>query len=110
MSTADNHELLALDAFGLEPCTIARADIGSIGSLRDDAFQAGTAELVEQRLALADDMVGIVNPPGVVLQQGGELRLALHERQPGQILALKAEQIEGVEFQPLGLALDRRLQ
>src|SRR5687768_16917094 len=56
---ADDHELLPLDAFDLEPAARARAAIGGARLFRDDALAALRANGVEQGLALRDDMVAV---------------------------------------------------
>ncbi|MNI45606.1 hypothetical protein D3C73_1000420 [compost metagenome] len=56
---SDHGELLALDAFGLNPPGRSRADVASIGQLRHHAFQARCAEAVQQLFTAPTNMVGV---------------------------------------------------
>ena len=56
---ADDDELLPLSAFDLQPIPGPLPAIGGAGLLRDDPLAAFRADGIEQRLALADDMVAV---------------------------------------------------
>ena len=94
---ADDDEFLPLDAFDLEPAPCPLALIWRAGLLGDDPLAALLADRVEQRLALADDMVAVEDWRTDRLEQRGEPFLTLGIGQFGDVLALIDQQIEGVE-------------
>src|SRR5690242_9481890 len=104
---ADQHELLALDAFGLHPAARARTDIFCGGELRDDALEACLAEAVEQLLAIALYVIRVANVRGFCRQDSLEPFLAVDQRQSRQILAVELQQVEGEIINRVRSALER---
>src|SRR6185312_10324940 len=109
---ADDHELLALDAFDLEPVASAGARmIGRAGLLRDDALAAHFADFAVQLLAAPDNMVAEEDRRMHALQQRGETVLALDVGQLLDVLAAIDQQVEGIESEVGASAvLQRRLE
>ncbi len=107
---ADDDELLALDALGLDPAARPRADIFGIGALGDDAFEPRLAKGAEQLLAAPDDVIGVADLGRAGADQRGELLLALRQRSVGEVLAVKREQIEGVIEDERRIFLQRILE
>ena len=95
LDEAQDHELLAPRAFGLEPVFRARAAIGGVGALRDDALVAAAAQRFEKLFAARGDVLGIVDRRHGVGEQGGEPVLALDIGEGCQVLTVLREQVEG---------------
>ncbi len=100
---ADDDELLAHAALDLQPALVSPGTIGRVGALRHDPFQLQFAGVAEGFLAVADDMVGIVERPrfGLVLQQRRKALLPLGQRLLAQVLAVEEQKVEGETDDPL---------
>src|SRR6185369_12236958 len=107
---ADDHEFLPLDAFDLEPGLGPLTLVGRLGLLRDDALAALLANRLEQRLALADDMVAVKDRRAGRLEERRKSLLALDVGKTGDLLTLIDQQIEGIEGEIGIAAFQRRLK
>src|SRR3989442_1422833 len=81
---AADHELLALDALDLAPLGAAAAQVARVGPLRDHSLQARLAGGVQERRAVALDVVGVAHRSGR-RQELAEERLAVGEREAAEI-------------------------
>jgi hypothetical protein len=86
-----------LDAFDLDPILPAAGSVRTIGSLRDDTFQAHEARLPEHGIAILGQMLGIADCPRQAPCQRHEGLLALQERRRLQVKTIQVKQVEGVE-------------
>ena len=108
---ADDDEFLALDALDLEPVARPGAAVGRTGLLGDDALAAHPADLAEQLLSAADDVVAIKDRRRDALEQRRKPFLALDIGQLANVLAAVDQQVEGVEGEICAfLVLQRRLE
>ena len=82
--------------------------IGRVDPLGDDAFLPGIAHRRVELLARADDVVGDVDRRLCIGEQRFEPFLALDIGEPGKILAIEFEQVEGVEVQRVARSPARR--
>ena len=85
--------------------------VGCRGALGDDAFEVVLAGLGEEGRALALHMIGVANRAAFrqARDERRQQRLALDQRQAGEIAAVEMQQIEDVIGQPLGLAARERI-
>src|SRR2546425_843701 len=81
---AADHELLALDALDLAPLGAAAAQVARVGPLRHHSLQARLAGGVQERRAIALDVVGVAHRSGR-RQELAEERLAVGEREAAEI-------------------------
>src|SRR5437879_3038470 len=81
---AADHVLLALDALDLAPLGAAAAQVARVGPLRDHSLQARLAGGVQERRAVALDVVGVAHRSGR-RQELAEERLAVGEREAAEI-------------------------
>ena len=102
---ADDDEFVAADALHLEPCLGAARAVGGVGFLGDDAFAARPAHLLQQRFAIAHDMVGEMDGGLGLLEQRRQPVLAFEVAERGEILAFQFEEIEEMEAEPVALRL-----
>ena len=113
---AADHHLVAGAALRLGPGTAAAGAIRRIELLRHDAFERQLAGRLQNGVAAGFKMLDVADQAFLAtatcgLQQSGEPLLALRQRQPAQILALRIQQIECKADQVVGVAVrQRRLQ
>ena len=82
---ADHDEFLSVEAFGFAPEAAVARRIGRVDRLGDDALEAQFAGVLEDKLAVAGDVV-------IVLKAGR----ALDERQAGGVAAVEVQKVEDV--------------
>src|SRR5437762_7543157 len=86
-------ELLAVEAFRLEPCASARL-VECVHALRDYALKSMlTGQPVELRPA-PELVISKLEARRCICQPGRQPGLALDQRQPAQIRAIEEQQIE----------------
>src|SRR5580692_5911667 len=106
---ADDHELLAVERFGLAPQAAVSPRIGSVNRLRDHALEAELAGVLQDEFAVAGVMA-IELKAGLVCYQRLEQRPALNQRQTRDVPAADMQEIESViDEMHAALAVARRL-
>ncbi len=99
----DDHELLAIGTFHLEPAVAASGPIGLVAAFRNDPFEREPAGLAEKRRAAAGLVVAVAQHAGRTWRNDpGQRRLAVFERGSGEVPAVAVEQVEGIIEQRLG--------
>src|SRR5207244_10587366 len=109
---ADDHELLAIAAFDLEPAAAAPRSVRVGPALRDDALELEAAGLAQEGRAAIDLVIAVAQHSLRLPRDNlGECGFAILERRAGQVPAIPIEQIEREQDQRIGLpAGDRVLQ
>ena len=100
---SDNHEFLAVQAFGLNPQTPITRNVGCIGSLRDNPLQAQLARFGIEGRASSDLVIAVLERWAYSAHHRGETGLPFQEWQAGQILAIEGQQIEEKVHQCVGI-------
>jgi hypothetical protein len=90
ISPADHDKFLAVEAFDLEPDAAIAGRIGRIGAFRNDALEIELAGVLVEGRAPAPVIVAVVQGRADIRQQFGQPRLALDQRQGGNILGYGA--------------------
>ena len=104
---APNHQFLAERALRLHPVAMATRAIRLIAALRNNPFEPMAAGLTEERLAVANDVLGISNagldPPAAY--EHLQPSLAFLERQALYAVAVEAQKVEDEVRQRIAAAL-----
>src|SRR6266446_2030760 len=93
VTPSDNDELLAVEAFRLQPCA-STGLIPTINALRDDAFEATLAGQAMEGRALADLMIVVPQRLPRTDQERLQTSLAVQQREIADVLAIQEQQVE----------------
>ena len=106
---ADDDELLTVQRFGFAPEAAVSRGLGSVDRLGDDALETELAGVSQDKLAVAG-LMPVELKARLVRGQRLKKRLALEERQGGNVPPVQVQEIEGVidEARP-SLAVGRGL-
>jgi hypothetical protein len=85
---ADNNELLAVEALGLDPDPAVPWSLGTIDLLGDGALQAQLAGLCAEGRTLTDNVFAVAQAAHLLLEQPLQSFLALDQRQLGRAHAI----------------------
>src|ERR671912_179354 len=108
---ADDNELLAVEAFRLDPDPAVARSIGSVGALGDGALQPEPAGLRAKTRAVASDVIGVAQTVDFLAEQPLQPCLALDQRQFRRAFAVQEQQVEGEEDELISTAfVHSRLQ
>jgi adenylate cyclase len=102
---ADDNELLAVQALGLEPQAAIARNVGLVDPLRHHALYAQLAGLLAEARTVTHDVIGEAQTTDLALEQGPQPFLALDQGQPGGVLAVQEQQVEGHQHQRIGAPL-----
>src|SRR5437588_1515263 len=93
LAPTDDNELLAVQAFDLEPSSPARL-VRCVSAFRDDAFKPMFAGQSMKRRPAPDLMVSELQTRRCIGQQRLQPVLALDQRQCAQVLTIAEQQVE----------------
>ena len=103
---AADDELLPRRAFGLHPALAAARAIRRVAVLRDDAFEAEPAGVLQHERAVLLEMLAVADDSaGSRRRACASSGLALDQRHLRQIVAVEMQEIERVEHEAIGARL-----
>jgi hypothetical protein len=98
---ADDHEILAVEALGLDPGPTITGRIGPICVLGDGALEAQAAGLCAEARTITNNVLTVAQPADLLLEQTLPF-LAFDQRQLGHAHGIEEQEIEGEEDKLIG--------